>query len=612
MNNKPKVKYKTIHYEYRLDNKSILNNMSTTSKNIYNCCVYSNKIFSEHKNNIYKHIYYLLSKNKINNSTIESVFQKRFHNYYYLYTNNKTIFNNNNSILYNFIKDIIITEKIILNSTNIDNFKARIFIEAYHLVNFNNNIINKIIKSFYSSCYYKIKNELINHKPLTYNDNILINEIKNNNFYYDNYIDYKKKIEIDFDVHIKSDQLLFKNCVYNYCLGDNKEKLPADVILNLIDHYHQDLKSYYNLIKNDFIKARKPNYLNKNDKYNLFYYSRSFKIINNKIRLTVGKYISDNYNKYQKHLYKINNRLYCLKHNLQTEIKKSTKQKFINKYFIKTNDGYINKNKIIDANYIYINLPKAIKNKKIKLIQIQPYGNKYYIYINYEYNENNEKLNFKKMSIKNSISIDPGIKNLMTIYNPTGNQHIIHSKLVTINEFYNKKIAELKSINKKQFNLNSFNRLYSLLNERENKINIEINNIINLLLTTYPDKRYFIMGYNEKWKNKVNLGSKTNRIFYNIPYKRILDKLDSKLKSQSKYLIKNEESFTSKCDSLNLENISKHEIYDGQRIFRGLFLSKTGKTINADLNAAINIMRKKINLTEIKGLNIFNPIIIST
>lgn len=70
-----------------------------------------------------------------------------------------------------------------------------------------------------------------------------------------------------------------------------------------------------------------------------------------------------------------------------------------------------------------------------------------------------------------------------------------------------------------------------------------------------------------------------------------LDKLELKLNYQSKILIKNEESYTSKYDALNLEKICKHNIYDGKRINRGLFISKTGKAINTDLNGAINIMR---------------------
>jgi hypothetical protein len=64
--------------------------------------------------------------------------------------------------------------------------------------------------------------------------------------------------------------------------------------------------------------------------------------------------------------------------------------------------------------------------------------------------------------------------------------------------------------------------MYSLLNERKNKLNSEINNIINLLINTYNNKDIFIIGYNHGWKTKVNLSNNNNRMFYHIPYKRII------------------------------------------------------------------------------------------
>lgn len=59
-------------------------------------------------------------------------------------------------------------------------------------------------------------------------------------------------------------------------------------------------------------------------------------------------------------------------------------------------------------------------------------------------------------------------------------------------------------------------------------------------------------------------------------------------------MIINEESYTSKCDSLAFEQIGKHESYLGKRIKRGLFQSSTGKLINADVNGALNILRKVV------------------
>ena len=78
-------------------------------------------------------------------------------------------------------------------------------------------------------------------------------------------------------------------------------------------------------------------------------------------------------------------------------------------------------------------------------------------------------------------------------------------------------------------------------------------------------------------------------------------------------LIITEESYTSKCDSLALEEIKKHEMYLGKRIKRGLFQSSIGKLINADVNGSINIMRKVVGDSEIisKIINsgwLFQPI----
>lgn len=60
-------------------------------------------------------------------------------------------------------------------------------------------------------------------------------------------------------------------------------------------------------------------------------------------------------------------------------------------------------------------------------------------------------------------------------------------------------------------------------------------------------------------------------------------------------LAEQEESYTSKCDSLAFEEIKKHKSYKGKRTYRGLFISSVGKAINADINGAINILRKFLN-----------------
>jgi IS605 OrfB family transposase len=628
-NIKPKVKLKTISFIAPNKYKPIFNNMTYTSKNIYNCCIYTNNIFDIFKNDIFEELYYLfisiknstLSKKqkykmiRLNNlKIIISIFKK----YYDIYTANIELAKINNNIIYNYIKNKLVG--IVLNNSNIESFYDSITNELKNIVEFNEinknfvftNIINKIIKSFYNKNYFLCKYQIKNHIPLTVNNIQLIKDIKNNNYWYDFnkiIINYKEKIEEEFKNILKdkyklpSNQYIFKCLVYEYSLSNNKKKLPADIILNIIDKYYEAIKSYYGKLNNK-LKANKPKYLDKiKGRNNLYYYPRSFKICNNNIRLTVGTHISKVYNElYNNEFYKINDKKYCRYEHIIVSLNNLNK-----KDFLKIDNGYVNKKNIINANFLYIKYPKILKDAKIKLIQIKSYGNTFTVYVTYETTKCIPSKNIKP-SINNSISIDLGMKNLMTIYNPTGTQHIINGgKIKSLNEFYNNKIAELQSLNKKKYNIHTFNRMYSLLNERKNKLNGEINRIINLLITTYNNKNIFIVGYNHGWKTKVHLKKNTNRMFYDIPYKRILIKLEEKLLSLGKKLILNEESYTSICDSLNLEKIGKKEIYDGVRKNRGLFISKTGKALNADLNGAINIMRKVINLKKIEGIKLYNP-----
>ena len=75
-------------------------------------------------------------------------------------------------------------------------------------------------------------------------------------------------------------------------------------------------------------------------------------------------------------------------------------------------------------------------------------------------------------------------------------------------------------------------------------------------------------------------------------------------------LIETEESYTSKCDALTKEMIEKHEVYQGKRIKRGLYQSSVGKLINADVNGALNIMRKVFNNSAERIIDrglLFNP-----
>ena len=116
--------------------------------------------------------------------------------------------------------------------------------------------------------------------------------------------------------------------------------------------------------------------------------------------------------------------------------------------------------------------------------------------------------------------------------------------------------------------------------------------IVDLLIDSKITK--LVVGYNKGWKTGVNMGKKNNQKFTQIPFARLVSYLEYKCELAGIEIVIHEESYTSKCDSLAFEKIGKHENYLGKRKNRGLFQSSVGKLINADVNGALNIMRKVV------------------
>ena len=98
----------------------------------------------------------------------------------------------------------------------------------------------------------------------------------------------------------------------------------------------------------------------------------------------------------------------------------------------------------------------------------------------------------------------------------------------------------------------------------------------------------------EEWKQDINIGKQNNQKFVQIPFNTFIHMITYKAQMQGIKVIQREESYTSKCSFMDNEEICKHEKYKGNRIKRGLYKTQTGRLINADLNGALNILRKEI------------------
>ena len=197
-------------------------------------------------------------------------------------------------------------------------------------------------------------------------------------------------------------------------------------------------------------------------------------------------------------------------------------------------------------------------------------------------------------------SIDIGLENLFTIafnYNKKGIS-IKGTKLKAINQYFNKEKARLQSmLPNKQYASKFINQLlYKRTEQLRNYIGYYTNKLIEILRTERILK--LVVGYNKGWKQEINIGSKNNQSFVNIPFRKILDILRYKLEDNGIEYKEQEESYTSKASYLDNDEIpiykeeTKEIKFSGRRIKRGIYKSKQGKIINADLNGALNILKK--------------------
>ena len=248
---------------------------------------------------------------------------------------------------------------------------------------------------------------------------------------------------------------------------------------------------------------------------------------------------------------------------------------------------------------VKVKLPSVLKDKKIKEIRIIPKQHSRYFEIQYTYEVKEVQ---RELNENNVLGIDLGIDNLCTCVTNTGASFIIDGrKLKSINQYYNKINAKLQSIKDKQKIERTTLRQKRIARKRNNCINDYLSKaariIVNYCLNNDIGK--LVLGYNEDFQRKSNIGSISNQNFVNIPYGNLRDKLIYLCKLYGIEFKLQEESYTSKASFFDGDEIPIYDkenlqeyVFSGKRIKRGLYQTSAGKLINADCNGALNILRK--------------------
>lgn len=194
------------------------------------------------------------------------------------------------------------------------------------------------------------------------------------------------------------------------------------------------------------------------------------------------------------------------------------------------------------------------------------------------------------------LSVDIGVDNLAAIANNFGeNPVLINGKgLKSINQYYNKTAAYYYKIAKQMNGLNSTNRCKRLSNKRHAKVKDYIHKVSRYIVNYAQANNVctIVIGYNKQWKQMCDLGRRNNQNFIQIPFNVLIEQIQYKAQELGIQVSLTEESYTSGTSYLDNEMPTKENYNKNRRIHRGLFMSNVGIVINADVNAAYQILKK--------------------
>lgn len=247
---------------------------------------------------------------------------------------------------------------------------------------------------------------------------------------------------------------------------------------------------------------------------------------------------------------------------------------------------------------IKIAFPERLADKKIKEVRIIPIFKGQYFKIQYVYEQAEQNLN---LSQDNALAIDIGLENFATCITTIGTSFIMDGrKLKSINQYWNKRKAQLQSIADKQKN-KSTKLIQCITTKRNNRAKDYVRKTSRYIVNYCIDNNIgtIICGYNSDFKRSINLGKMTNQQFTQISFGSLREQLSSLCEQYGMRYIEQEESYTSKASFLDLDEIPVYNPeqpytgkFSGKRIHRGLYRYSDGRIANADLNGAANIMNK--------------------
>ncbi|NEP80414.1 MAG: IS200/IS605 family element transposase accessory protein TnpB, partial [Okeania sp. SIO3B3] len=239
-------------------------------------------------------------------------------------------------------------------------------------------------------------------------------------------------------------------------------------------------------------------------------------------------------------------------------------------------------------------MPSNLDFKQIKEFRFVPRNNCFYL----EFAYNQPEPDQAQPIAENVLGIDPGLNNWLTCVSNVGKAFIVDGRKVkSQNQWYNKQLAKIK-----QGKAGDYwdEKLAAITEKRNRQMRDNVNKAARFVINWCLEHQIstVIFGWNKGIKDGINIGSKNNQNFVQIPTAKLKARIAQLCQQHGLNFVLSEESYTSKASFLDDDFLpafgEKPEKWrpSGKRVKRGLYRSASGQVINADCNAAANILRK--------------------
>ncbi len=252
-------------------------------------------------------------------------------------------------------------------------------------------------------------------------------------------------------------------------------------------------------------------------------------------------------------------------------------------------------------------IPPMLRGKKLHEFRIIPKYNARYFVAQFVYEIEEETV--EQLNPEAALSVDLGLNNLVAAIDTNGSSFLVDGrKLKSINQWYNKQLSKLQSLKDLHGIKELTNKMAKLILKRSNQVNDYLKKTARIVINYCLEKKLatLIVGVNQGWKTSINLGKKNNQNFVQIPFHALREQLAHLCIRYGITYREQEESYTSVASAYDLDALPEYNAdnpqtyeFSGKRIKRGLYRTREGKLVNADLVGAVNIGRKsKANLFE--------------